>query len=180
MFRQRQSSPGAASIHLHRDADRDPAFWIAPVIEVITVVNKDDVDLVVVVPVVAPFSWPRIHNAQPVSAILKARVAALHPERQTMDSESMLRAEITAKAIVRDAVACIATALAPGAMIRLPVRGPMLLPGSLLVVLLPKVAPLDGRAPVLAVVLLLSADGRTLRLPRLRVPTLGIVGPLLL
>src|ERR1700691_90349 len=83
---------------LHRDAHRNANARVAPVVEVVAVVDIGDIDLVVVVPVVAPVSWPRVNNAQPITAVLEARISANHHEGQALDAESMIRSEITAKA----------------------------------------------------------------------------------
>ena len=76
----------------------------------------------------------------------------------------MVRSEIAAKAVVGNAVAVIAAALLPGAVVRLPVPCPMLLPGSLLDMLLRRGLLWTGRSSLLTGVLLLRADSRALLL----------------
>lgn len=92
----------------------------------------------------------------------------------------MIRSEITAKAVVRNPIAVIAAALLPGAVVRLPVPCPMILPGSLLDMLLCPALLWNGSTSLLPGVLLLLADGLALRLPSLWSSTLGVVRPPLL
>jgi hypothetical protein len=164
---------------LHRDADRDPNTWVASVVQVIAVVDIADIDLVIVVPVVAPVGRPRVNDTQPVAVVLEARIPANHDEGQALNTETMVRAEITAKTVVRNAISVVATALLPCAMVRLPVPCPVLLPGSLLDMLL-CLAWLWRGASLLPGVLLLPADGRVLRLPSLWGRRLGGVRRFLL
>ena len=76
----------------------------------------------------------------------------------------MIRPEIATKAVVRNPVAAIAAALLPGAVVRLPVACPMLLPGSLPDMLLCQTLARGRWGPLLPVVLLLFTDDRKLPL----------------
>ena len=48
-----------------------------------------------------------------------------------MDAEPMLRPEISPVPVIRNAITAVAAALLPGAVVRLPVLGAMLLPCAL-------------------------------------------------
>jgi hypothetical protein len=159
--------------HLHRDAHRDADAGIASVVEVVSIVDIADIDLVIVVPVVAPVGRPRVNNAQPVALVLETRISADHQEGKALDAKSVIRSEIAAKAVVRDPVAVITAALLPGAVVRLPVSCPMLLPRSLLNMLLRPALLRADRGPLLPAVLLLGADRRILPLRSLTLLRLG-------
>jgi hypothetical protein len=93
----------------------------------------------------------------------------------------MIRSEIPAEAVVGNPIAVISAALLPGAMIRLPVCCPMLLPGSLLHTPLIRTLPWSGSASLLLGVFLLFADWPALLLPGLGLsPLRRVIGTLLL
>ena len=176
-----RSAPTIAPVRLHRDADCNANARVALVVEVVAVVDIADVDLVVVVPVVTPVGRPRVNDAQPVAVVLETRIAANHHERQALDPEPMIRSEIPAEAVVGNPIAVISAALLPGAMIRLPVCCPMLLPGSLLHTPLIRTLPWSGSASLLLGVFLLFADWPALLLPGLGLsPLRRVIGTLLL
>ena len=113
---------------LHRDADRDSDVGKPAVKQVVTVVHVGHVNIVVVVPVIAPVFRPRVNQTDPIAVILEAREAAYNQEGQAVNAETMVRPKVSAEPVVRDAVAVVATALLPGAVVRIPVLGSMLLP----------------------------------------------------
>jgi hypothetical protein len=63
---------------------------------------------------------------------LEAGISANHEEGQAADSEPVIGTEVSAEASVRNAVAVVAAALLPVAMVRRPVARSVLLPSSLL------------------------------------------------
>jgi hypothetical protein len=62
---------------------------------------------------------------------LEARIPSHHEEGETPNAESVIAAEVSTILLVGDPVAAIPTALCPGAMVALPVSGPVLLPAGL-------------------------------------------------
>jgi len=70
----------------------------------------------------------------------------------------MFRTKVAAKAVARNAVAVVSAALLPGAVVRLPVPCPMLLPGGLLNALLLLALPRGCGTPLLPGVFLRPAD----------------------
>jgi len=104
--------------------------------QVVAAICVVDIHIVRVVPVVRPTSWIRIDHAEPVTAILEARISADNQEGEPADSESMTFAEEAAKVIVGDAISAISAPVAPAAVVCLPVVRTVLLPGILLEVLL--------------------------------------------
>lgn len=126
-----QPSKNCAGSTLQGDIDRDSRGGIPAVIEVVAVVNVIDVDIVIVVPVVAPRIWPGIDGADPVAFVLKARVSADNQEGEGVDAETVAWAKVSAIAVIRDAIPVISAALLPGAVIGLPVLRAVLLPGAL-------------------------------------------------
>ena len=112
------ASPEAApGTPLHRDANRNTSGGIPAVEQVIAVVYVGDVDVVGVVPVVRPRSWPWINKAKPIATVLEARVSANNQEGKTVDAESMLRPKVSTESVVGDAVAVVATTLLPIAVV---------------------------------------------------------------
>ena len=90
------------------------------VVQVIAVVNVDNVNIVVVVPVIAPVFRPRVNSSDPIAAVLEARVPAHNQEGQAVDAESMVLTKISAEAVVRNAITVVAAALLPGAVFGFP------------------------------------------------------------
>ena len=124
----RTQSTGAASLEAAPRRDRYivmliaiPDAGIPAVVQVVAVVDVVDVDVVVVVPVIPPGFRPRIDRADPIALVLEARVSAYNQEGKAVDAESVARAKVSAIAVVRNAVAVVAAALLPGAVIGLPV-----------------------------------------------------------
>jgi hypothetical protein len=84
---------------------------IAPVEEVVTVIDVADVDDVAAVPVVLPVFRPRVHDAEPIPAILEAGLSSHDTEGEGADPESMVGPEVPTVARVGDPVAVVAAAL---------------------------------------------------------------------
>jgi hypothetical protein len=91
------------------------------VVQVIAVVDIVDINFVVVVPVISPVHRPWVHSAEPITLVLEAWISAYNQEGQAVNAESMVRPEVSAEAVVRDAIAVVAAALLPGAVIGFPV-----------------------------------------------------------
>jgi hypothetical protein len=150
------ASPEAAPCTpLHRDADRNSNVRISAVVQVIAVVRIGDVNVVVVIPVIAPVFRPRVHETDPIALILEARVPSHNHEGQTVDTESVVRTKVATETVVRDAVAVISATLLPSAMVGIPVLGAMPLPRALLDALLFLSALRTFITPLLLSVLLL-------------------------
>src|SRR5579859_7741544 len=124
-----------ANAVLTRDADRDAHTGISAVEQVIAVIDIADIHVIAVVPVISPFAGPRIHKADPVTAVLKAGVSANGHEGEATNTKAMLRSKVSAVTILRDPIPVVAAALLPGAVIGLPVVRTVLLPGALPVAL---------------------------------------------
>jgi hypothetical protein len=114
------------------DGNRDSIPGIATVVKIVAVVRVGDVHVVVVVPVVGPVFRPWINEAEPESAVLETWIPANHHYGVTVDAERMTRAEVAIVPVLGNAVALVATALPPVAVLGLPVVCAMLLPSRLL------------------------------------------------
>lgn len=99
--------------------------------EVIAVVLVADINIVRVIPVVTPISWPRVDQAEPVPFVLEAGEPADNHEWEASNPETVTCAEESAVTRLRDAVAVVSAALLPAPVIRLPVIRAMVLPGAL-------------------------------------------------
>ena len=119
------------------DLDGDAITGIPAVVQVIAVVRVDDINVIVVVPVVGPIFRPRINETEPKAAVLEARVATNQHHGVAVDAEEVIGTKVTAIAVVWNAVAVITAALPPVAVLRLPVVCAMLLPGAALFAFLP-------------------------------------------
>lgn len=108
------------SVLLHREADRDPNVGIPAVVQVVAVLNIDDINVIVVVPVTSPVFRPGVNGSDPIATVLETRVSANNQERQATDSEIMVWSKVSTIAVVRNAVAVVAATLLPSAVIRIP------------------------------------------------------------
>ena len=118
---------------VHRDADCDSIPWIPAVEHVIAVPGVFDIHIIVVVPVFCPIFRPRVDEADPEAAVLEAGIAANHDQWVAVDAEVVVRTKVPAITVLGDAVAVVAAALLPVAVLGLPIMCAMLLPdGALL------------------------------------------------
>ncbi len=110
------------SIRSERDADRNPGtVGISAVEKVVSVTVVIHVNIVCFIPVIAPIVGIGIQHREPISVVLKARIAALKHEGKAEDAERVTPAVVAAKIIVGNSVAIVAAALLPGAVIVIPV-----------------------------------------------------------
>jgi hypothetical protein len=87
------------------------------VVHVISIVRVDNVNVVGLVPVVCPVAWPRVNKGEPVAAVLEARKSSNDHIWLAVNDESVPWAKIAMVALVWDAVAVVAAALLPGAVV---------------------------------------------------------------
>ena len=106
---------------LHGDADRNPHVGVPAVIHVITVVGVDNIDIVVVVPIISPICRPRVNRADPIALVLKAGISTYNQERKARDAEPVVLTEVSAIPVVRNAITVVSPALLPCAMVGVPV-----------------------------------------------------------
>ena len=106
---------------LQRDADCNSDARVALVVHVIPIVSIDDVHVISLVPVGRPGGGPRVNQAEPIAAVLEAREAANNHVRLAKDNEAVALAKIAVVAVVWDAIAVVAAALLPCAVVGLPV-----------------------------------------------------------
>jgi hypothetical protein len=126
VFRQEYHHKGSLSrvrpgyIRLHRDADCNSDIGIPAVVHVVAAVSIDNINVVVVVPVVSPVFRPRVKGTDPITTVLEARVSAHNLEGEAVDAKPMVLTKVSAETFVRDAVASIPATLLPGAVIGVP------------------------------------------------------------
>ena len=105
---------------LERDTDGDAGVGIPAVVHVVAVIHIGDIDVVVVVPIVAPVFGPRVKSTDPVAVVPEAGISAYEPEWQATDSEAMLWPKVSAVPVIRNAVTVVAAALLPRAVVGVP------------------------------------------------------------
>jgi hypothetical protein len=127
----------SAADHLKRDTNCNAgAAGIVAVVQVIPVIVVRYVNIVGFVPVVSPVFRIRINGAEPITAVLKARIPANVHEGKAVDAERVVLAIVAIEIGVRNAVAMVAAALLPIAVLGVPVAGAMLPPVAPLFALL--------------------------------------------
>jgi hypothetical protein len=107
-------------IPLQRNADGNSGAGIPAVEQVIAVVDIHDIDVIVVVPVIPPIFRPWVNETEPIAAVLEAGISAHNQEWQSVDAEPMVWPKVSTEPVVRDAIAVIATALLPSAVLGIP------------------------------------------------------------
>ena len=119
-----------------RNTDGDPGTaWKPAVEQVISVIDVIDVNVVGFIPVVSPVFWIRLNRAEPIATVLETRRSGHHQEGEAEDAEPMVAAIVGVEVVVRNAVAVVAAALLPGAMLGVEAAGAMLLPCTMLFLL---------------------------------------------
>jgi hypothetical protein len=106
---------------LERDTDGDASVGIPAVVHVVAVIHIGNIDVVVVVPIVAPIFGPWVKSTDPVAVVPEAGISSDEPEWQATDSEAMLWSKVSAITVIRNAVTVVAAALLPRAVVRVPV-----------------------------------------------------------
>jgi hypothetical protein len=115
------------------DANCNPrAIGIPAVVQVIAAIAVIDVNIVGLVPGVSPVFRIRINKSEPIAIVLEAWEPAHHQERKAVDAEPVIPAIVATEIIVGNAVAVVAAALLPSAVLGLKAASAMLLPSVLL------------------------------------------------
>ncbi len=118
-----------AVLHIvYVNADCDSILGIPAVVQIIPVPGVVDVHIIVFVPIVWPVLRPRINDAKPKATVLETGISTDHHDGVGVDTEGVRRTKVAAIMVVRDAVAIVAAALLPIAVLRLPVMSATLLP----------------------------------------------------
>ena len=105
---------------LHGDADRNPHVGVPAVVHVIAVVGVDNIDIVVVVPVISPVFRPGVNRTDPIALVLEAGISADNQERQARDAEFVLLTKVSTITVVRNAIAVVTSTLLPGTVVGVP------------------------------------------------------------
>jgi hypothetical protein len=111
---------------LEHNTNRDPVTRIVAIVEVIPVVIAN-VNVVGSVPVFGPSLRPRVHQHEPESAVLEARIPT-YDNGTAANAKPVLASEIERESFLGNIVTTIAAALSPSAMLNLPVLRSILLP----------------------------------------------------
>jgi hypothetical protein len=128
-----EAPPHVGALH-HGDGDGESSARIPGVVHVVSAVGILHVDVVVLIPVVRPGFRPRVNETKPEAFVLEARKTADKYHGLAVDAEPVRRTEVAVVAVVRNAVAVVAAALLPVAVLGMPAVCAILLPGGLLFV----------------------------------------------
>jgi hypothetical protein len=102
---------------VQRDVDCNSGTARIPAIEqIIAVVYIVHVYVVGLVPILSPVFRIRVHGAEPIPVVLKARISTYGQEWQAIDMEEMPPAKVGVEVVVRDAIAVVPAPLLPAAM----------------------------------------------------------------
>jgi hypothetical protein len=113
-----EAAPGKKT--LPRDANRNPYARVPPVEQIVTVIDVDDINVVIVVPVIAPGFRPRVNHAEPEAVVLEAGISADNHKREVENAEPMVAAKVSTVAIVWNAIAVVTATLLPVAVVGIP------------------------------------------------------------
>jgi len=115
---------------LEIDANRNAIPRVTTVVQVVAVVGVDDIHIIVVVPIVRPVFRPRVNHIEPKAVVLETRIPANYLQAIAGDAEPVIRTKVATVTVLRNAVAIVAAALVPIAVLGLPVMRAMLLPNG--------------------------------------------------
>ena len=87
------------------------------IVKIISVTDIVDIDIIAFVPVVCPVFRPRVNETEPITAILEPGISTDNQKRLTVDAEPVAPAKVAIKMIFRNAVAAVAAALLPCAVL---------------------------------------------------------------
>jgi hypothetical protein len=122
---------------INRDANCNAwPIRIPAIVQVIPAIDGVDVNVVILVPSVSPVFRIRINKNEAIATVLEAWIPAHHQEGEAVDAEPVISAIMPTEIIVGNAVAVVAAALLPCAVLGLPAAGAMLLPSPLLLAFL--------------------------------------------
>ena len=88
------------------------------------------------VPGVSPVFWIWVNETEPIAIMLETGIPAHHHEGEAVDAEIVTPTIVASEIAIRNAVAVVAAALMPIAVLGLPAVSSMLLPGNPLFALL--------------------------------------------
>ena len=106
---------------LQRYVDRDVHSRMATIAEVVPVIYVVNVNVVGLIPVRCPGFRPRINNREPEAAVLEARASVDDDHGRAVNAEIVPTAKMLAEPVLWNAIACIASAVVPGAVFTFPV-----------------------------------------------------------
>ncbi len=101
---------------------------MAAVVHVITVIDVVHINVVGLVPPGRPVFRPRINQTEPEAAVLESGVSLYNNDGDAANAKPVAPAEMRTEAVFRNAIAPVASALAPTMMFALPIPGTVILP----------------------------------------------------
>src|SRR5579864_3822212 len=114
------------SVHIYGDCNPIPG--VPTVVQVIAVFGVNDIHIIVVVPIVRPVLWPRVHETEPKTGVPESRRPAICFQRVSVDAEPVICTEVATIVVLWNAVASVSPTLPPVAVLGLPVTCAVLLP----------------------------------------------------
>jgi len=144
---------------VHVEADGNAVSGISAVEQIISITVVVHVDIIAVIPIAGPVFWPRVNQTEPIPAVLETALPANVHHGEAVDAELVRLAIVATETAIRNAIAVVATTLLPGAMLRLPTLGTIILPSDLLLMYLSRAPLLCGPVVLLLTLLILLPSG---------------------
>jgi hypothetical protein len=135
------------------EADGNAIAGISAVVQIISVSVVIYIHVIAVVPIACPVFRPRVNQTKPKPAVPEAAMPANKHHGKIVHAEPVILAIVGTETVIRNAVAVVAAALLPGAVIGLPVTRTITLPSGPLLAFLSR-APLLCRPVALLLTLL--------------------------
>ena len=123
-----RTSAGDSLAQLERDVNCNCDFGIAPVIQVVTVIDVVNVDVVGFVPGARPVFRPGINQTEPEAHVLEPWISIDNDDWISMNAEAMCAAKVGAEAVFGNMISAVTAAFAPTAMFTLPMPCAVILP----------------------------------------------------
>ena len=96
------------------EADGDAIVGVSAVVQIISVTVVVHVYVIVVVPSAVPVFRPRIHQTEPIAAVMEAAMSTDIPYLEIGEAEPVVLAIVATETVLRNTITAVTAALLPG------------------------------------------------------------------